>query len=296
MVINSEFNQKISPFVDFVTHCPEVEIGLGVPRKWIRIVTDGEEKTLVQPSTGADLTKKMSSYIKEIIPTLSNIDGFILREGSPSCSISRVRYYSGPEKGANVTGSGPGLFGASILSNYAGLPIESDGRLRNEKIRETFLTKAFALADLRGVEASRKMSSLVAYHSRNKYLLMTYSQHVLKELGRVVANQGGLPFTSVISEYRVGLLDLFKKTPRAPSIVNVLNKVYGYFSEHLSKRERDHYHMQVTAFRSGQTTLTSLREMLLLWGLRFDEDYITNQTFFQPFPAELNEFCKMEVF
>lgn len=296
MIINSEFIQKLEPFVEFVTHCPEVEIGLGVPRKWIRIVMEGDAKTLVQPATGADLTRKMADYIKETIPSLPAIDGFILREGSPSCSMSRVRYYAGPEKGAKVAGTGPGLFGEAVLSSFAGLPIESDGRLRNQKIREVFLTKIFAISALRGVESSGKMRELVEYHSRNKYSFMTYGQSKLKELGRIVANRDNLPFDEVIVNYRAKLLELFGTSPRSTSVINVLNKVYGYFSKSLSKVEKDRYHQQVALFRRGQTTLTSLREMLMLWGLRFDEDYITSQTFFQPFPNELNEFCKVDAF
>ena len=115
MIINSDFIQNVGPFVDFVTHCPEVEIGLGVPRKWLRIVLENGEKHFVQPSTGTDYTEAMTDYIDRVVPTLAEMDGFVLREGSPSCSMSRVRYYLGSEKGASVRGQGAGLFGEAIL-------------------------------------------------------------------------------------------------------------------------------------------------------------------------------------
>jgi uncharacterized protein YbgA (DUF1722 family)/uncharacterized protein YbbK (DUF523 family) len=296
MVINSEFIQKVEPFVDFVTHCPEVEIGLGVPRKWIRVVMQEGEKRLLQPSTGLDLTARMREYIDRVVPSLEGLDGFVLREGSPSCSMSRVRYYAGPAKGANIEGEGPGLFGEAVLKAYSGLPAESDGRLRDRRIREDFLTRVFALAALRSVEQSGNMRILVEYHSRNKYLFMTYSQQLLKALGQTVANREHLAFSEVCSQYRAGLLRLLAKGPRSSNTVNVLNKIYGYFSEGLSSGEKQRFHEQLKSFRSGSASLTSLREILIIWGLRFDEAYITAQTFFQPFPKELNEFCRAETF
>src|SRR5665647_2358994 len=46
-IIASEFVEKLKPYVNFVPVCPEVEIGLGVPRDPIRIVlVNGEKKLL----------------------------------------------------------------------------------------------------------------------------------------------------------------------------------------------------------------------------------------------------------
>jgi uncharacterized protein YbgA (DUF1722 family) len=255
-----------------------------------------DKKTLVQPATGRDLTEEMASYIEEIVPTLKGLDGYVLRGGSPSCSISRVKYYTGAEKGSPVDSYGAGLFGGAILNTYAGLPIESDGRLRNQKIREVFLTKVFAFAALRELEKSTKMRDLVDYHSRNKYLFMSYNQQKMRALGRIVANPERLPVAEVVARYKTTLMQLFSKGPRSSSVINVLNKVYGYFSKQLAKGEKDHFHGQVEMFRAGKASLTSIREMLWLWGLRFDEEYITSQIFFQPFPEPLNEFCKFETY
>ena len=38
------------PFVEFVPVCPEVEIGLGVPRETLRLVRDGDEVRHAQRS------------------------------------------------------------------------------------------------------------------------------------------------------------------------------------------------------------------------------------------------------
>jgi uncharacterized protein YbgA (DUF1722 family)/uncharacterized protein YbbK (DUF523 family) len=285
--------EKIKPFVDFVTHCPEVEIGLGAPRKFVRIVLNGDIKTFVQPATNGDFTQEMSDYIKKTVPKLQNLDGFILKENSPSCSMSRVRYYRGSEKDAEIGGGGPGLFGEAILGRYGHLPIESDGRLRNQKIREVFLTRIFTLAAAKQVLESKKMGDLVEFHTNNKYLLMTFSQKRLRELGRITSNPDRVQFDEVAERYLEILEKALAVTPKSSMVVNVFSKIYGYFSKNLKADERKFFLSRLDSYRQGKLSITSLRETLLLWALRFEQDYILKQTVFQPFPQELNEICKL---
>ena len=40
-VIHSRIVRDLEPFVDYIKVCPEVEIGLGVPRETIRMVSRG---------------------------------------------------------------------------------------------------------------------------------------------------------------------------------------------------------------------------------------------------------------
>lgn len=292
-VIYSDFVERIRPYVDFITHCPEVEIGLGAPRQFVRIVLDGDRKKFVQPATNSDFTQKMSDYIQKIVPTLNELDGFILKDNSPSCSISRVRYYRGPEKNAEIGGAGAGLFGEEVLRKYSNLPIESDGRLRNQRIRETFLTRIFTLASAKHTLAMNKMSELVEFHSNNKYLLMNFSQKKLRELGRITSNQEGSPFPQVAQRYLETLKETLVITPRSSNVVNVFSKIFGYFSKKLKGDEKKFFLSRLDQYRQGRMSITSLRESLLLWALRFEEDYILKQTVFQPFPQDLNEICKL---
>ena len=295
-MMHSDFIESIRPYVDFVTHCPEVEIGLGAPRQFVRIVLKNGERRFVQPATDRDLTDTMNAYVDDLVHRLENIDGFVLKEGSPSCSMSRVRYYSGPEKGAPIKTEGSGFFGGAVLEKFNGFPIESDGRLRNARIRETFLTKIFMLADLRRTASSGKMHELVKFHSRHKYSIMTFGQKYVKQLGRIVSNPEKDPFQTVVGNYRGVLNELMEKTPRSTSTVNVMMKLYGYFSDKVSKRERETFLERVESFRKGKTSLISLKENLRMWGIRFDESYVEEQSIFQPFPEDLNSICEFTSF
>ena len=61
-MISSNLIKELKPFIDFLPTCPEVEIGLGVPRDSIRIVLKDDKKMLVQPATGKDVTEDMEEF------------------------------------------------------------------------------------------------------------------------------------------------------------------------------------------------------------------------------------------
>ena len=105
-IISSEFVEKLKPFVNFVPVCPEVEIGLGVPRDPIRIVLVNGERRLMQPSTGLDFTEKMEQFANSYLNSLDEVDGFILKRGSPSSGFKNVKIYPRMEKSSPV-GKGP---------------------------------------------------------------------------------------------------------------------------------------------------------------------------------------------
>ncbi len=97
----------MQPFVTFIPVCPEVEIGLGVPRETIRIVEENGLNKLVQPSTREDLTENMEQFSNAFLQTLFEVDGFILKNRSPSYGTFYVEIYSSFEKGP-VKGKGTG--------------------------------------------------------------------------------------------------------------------------------------------------------------------------------------------
>jgi len=233
----------------------------------------------------------MNEYVSNLTAKLDGIDGFVLKEGSPSCSISRIRYYSGPEKGARIVTEGSGFLGEAVLEKFKGIPIESDGRLRNSRIRETYLTKIFLLSDLRRTMMSKRIYDLIQFHSRNKYLIMTFGQKYVKLMGRIVSNQEKKPIDEVLDDYWTMMGEVMQQTPRSTSIVNVMMHLFGYFSKDLSKKEKDTFLNKLESYRKRTASLTSLREMLKMWAIRFDESYVEEQTAFQPFPEELNSIC-----
>jgi uncharacterized protein YbgA (DUF1722 family)/uncharacterized protein YbbK (DUF523 family) len=285
-VIPYEFVRELEPFVTYVLICPELEIGLGVPRDPIRIVAIDGEARLIQPDTGGDLTGEMERFSGRFLGSLGEVDGFILKNRSPSCGISDVKIYQGLEPSASSE-RGPGFFGGAVLERFPGMAIEDEGRLRNYAIREHFLSRLFALARLRGVKKTGAMRELVRFQAENKLLLMAYNQKELRELGRIVANPGKSPFAEVVENYESHFQAALSRAPRYTSVINVFEHAAGYFSKELNRNEKAYYRRALERYRKRQVPVSAVTSILRAWIVRFDEPYLMPQTFFTPYPEEL---------
>ena len=287
-IIASDFVEKLKPYVDFVPVCPEVEIGLGVPRDPIRIVLVNGEKRLLQPATGLDFTEKMKSFSESFLDSLNAVDGFILKSGSPSSGFKNVKVYPSIEKVASIAKS-PGFFGGAVIQKFANLSIEDERRLLNPRIREHFLTKLFTLASFREVKKSGKVKDLVKFQSDNKYLFTVYNQKELKFLGKLAANQDHKAFSETIRNYETHLYDALARTPSVGSNINVLFKIMGYFSHQLSKDEKSFFLSSVDKYRAGRLPMSACLNVLRAWIVRFKQDYLSSQTVLEPYPEQLVE-------
>ena len=285
-IIASEFVEKLKPYVEFVPVCPEVEIGLGVPRSPIRLVSRNGDIKLVQPSTGLDLSEKMEEFAERFLGSLNGVDGFILKSASPSSGFRNVKIYPSAEKSASIA-RGPGFFGGAVLVKYPNLAIEDERRLLNPRIREHFLVKLFALASFREVKQKNSIQALVKFQSDNKYLLTAYSQKQLRILGNIVANHDKRPIESILCLYEANFFDVFSRPPSVGSNINVLLKILGYFSSELTREEKAFFLKTAEQYKNGKLPLSVCKSILRSWIIRFKNDYLSTQTFLESYPEEL---------
>ena len=78
----------------WVPVCPEMEIGLGVPREPVRLTGDPHEPRMLGVSSKRDLTREMTAYAQRRARELVALDiaGYVLKSASPSCGLRDVRY------------------------------------------------------------------------------------------------------------------------------------------------------------------------------------------------------------
>jgi uncharacterized protein YbgA (DUF1722 family)/uncharacterized protein YbbK (DUF523 family) len=285
-IINDDFTHLLEPHVEFLTICPEKEIGLGVPRDPIHIESEKGALRLVQPATARDVSGEMSAFAGSFLGSLKDVDGFLLKARSPSCGPFDVKIYAaGGKSGAMNKGSG--FFGGEVLARFPALPAETEGRLKNFRIREHYLTRLFTLADFRSLENDLAMKTLVDYHSRNKLLLMAYNQTELKAMGAIIANHERRKVGEVFSLYRERLRKALSRMPRYTSNINVCMHALGYFSRELNPREKSYFLNSLERYRAGAIPLSALTGIINSWIARFDQTYLKQQTFFRPYPEEL---------
>jgi len=285
-IIRSDQVRELKSFVHFIPVCPEYEIHLGIPRDPIRLVKKDKTIELIQPSTGKTMTRDMNIFIDGFFNTLKDIDGFILKSRSPSCGLSDVKVYSSMEKGP-AAGKSSGIFGGRVKQSYSNLAIEDEGRLRNPLIRDYFLKRIYTSASFREVKKKKKMSALIDFHARNKFLFMGYHQKNLELMGRIVANADHQDITKVLSDYDTILTKLFNKSPSCERNINVLQHIYGFFSDQVNEKEKKYYFETVELYQNGQISLATVLRILESWAVRFDQTYLLEQTFFNPYPKDL---------
>ncbi len=231
----------------------------------------------------------MEAFCTDYLDSVRDIDGFILKYRSPSCGIKNVNVYPNAALKSVAIGKTSGYFGGAVLKDFPYLPIEDEGRLRNTRIKEHFMTRLFMLATFRKVKSEGLMRDLVAFHTENKYLLMAYSQAELRKLGAIVANKERKTFQKLVFEYERHLYSALSRPPRYTSSINMLMHAFGHFSEKLSNQEKALFFDLIQKYRDGKVSLSPVINVIWAWALRFEDQYLTNQTFFEPYPEGLME-------
>jgi uncharacterized protein YbgA (DUF1722 family)/uncharacterized protein YbbK (DUF523 family) len=286
-MLPADFLGVLAPHVEYRQVCPEVAIGLGVPRHPIRLVQNETGLRLQQYETQADVTERMQSFIADWIARVDLADGFVLKSRSPSCGFKDVRVYPSLGPVQAVSSKGNGFFGGAVLDAFPDLPLEDEGRLQNYTIREHFLTRIFTTAAWRAVETGVRMKELVAFHAAHKYLLLLHNEVELRRLGKIVANHERRGAEEVFALYGRHLRAALAKAPRPSAAINVLSHILGHVSDQLTPPERAFALDTFEMYREERVPLSVPLNLLRGFAIRFANRYLLDQAVFEPFPLEL---------
>lgn len=285
-LISNSFVKTLEPFVIYKPVCPEIEIGMGVPRDPVKIVSQNNNQKLIQPSTGNDFTVAMTDFAKKFNGSLSEVDGFILKSRSPSCGIKDVKLFDKLDKGPKI-GNTTGFFAREVLKRFDGLAIEDEGRLTNYRIREHFLTKLFLLAHFRNIKNKKTIQKLIQFHTINKYILMSYNQTKMRELGKIIGSYVINNLDDTYNSYERILKSALKNPTRKSSNINMFTHVFGYFTNNLNSEEKALFFDNLHKYRNDKISAASILTLLKSWVIKYEQIYLMEQTFFSPYPEQL---------
>ena len=277
----------LGQFFTFVPVCPELDIGLGVPRESLRLVRQNEGIRLFAPKSGSDHTDRMAAYSREKTAELGErrLSGFLLKRASPSCGMERVRVYAAngvPDK------SGRGLFAAALLERYPLLPVEEEGRLHDPGIRENFFDRVFGYHRLQALFRSEwSRGDLVRFHTAEKYLLLSHEPDGYKELGQLVAKQSDLASDELAETYRERYMKALAVLASRSKHVNVLQHMVGFLREHLGDGARREVHRSIEDYGAGYVPLVVPITLIRHYVILHDVEYLQGQHYLEPHPKEL---------
>jgi uncharacterized protein YbgA (DUF1722 family)/uncharacterized protein YbbK (DUF523 family) len=274
-------------YVEWVPVCPEVEIGLPIPRDTLRLVGTRDGSRLVQEKTGEDFTTRMERYAGDRVRALAelDLDGYVLKRASPSCGLFRVRVYR--DNGVPAA-DGRGLFATAVTSILPALPVEEEGRLADPAIRENFIERVFVAARWRGfLAAPPRARDLVAFHARHKLAVLAHSPAHHGRLGRLAAAAGRMCTVTTLDAYHVLLMEAFAVRATRGRHTNVLQHMAGYFKRDLGAGERAELAEVIDEYRRGLVPLVVPLTLVKHHVRRLEVRYLADQVYLNPHPKEL---------
>jgi len=277
----------LGAFVEWVPVCPEVEVGLGVPRPPIRLVGTPAAPRLVVEKTGEDLTARMRRWASGRIGELEalGLHGYVLKRGSPSCGLVRVRVYGEDGTPGRV---GRGVFAAALTKALPLLPVEEEGRLTDAGIRESFIERVFAAARWQAFTASRpRVRDLVAFHTAHKFAVLAHSPRDYTVLGRLVAGAGPRLAAETLATYGTRFMQALAVRATRARHVNVLQHLAGFLKRELSDDERAEVVEVIAEYRRELVPLVVPLTLLRHHVRRLGLAYLADQVYLNPHPKEL---------
>jgi uncharacterized protein YbgA (DUF1722 family)/uncharacterized protein YbbK (DUF523 family) len=272
---------------EFEPFCPEMAIGLGVPREPIRLVGEADEVPRARGTVdqSIDVTEPLLASGYRIARERSHLRGYILMKGSPSCGMERVKVYH-PNGMPNTADAG--VFVRALRETNPVLPVEEEARLNDAVLRENFIARVFAYDDWKTtVEADPSYHNLIQFHSRQKYLLMAHHYQGYRELGRYLANAHELPLEQAMDEYLRGFMAHMSHKATRKTHTNVLMHMLGYLKKSIDAQCKQELLEGIEQYRLGQVPLVVPLALLKHYLKRFGGDYICEQTYLNPYPHEL---------
>lgn len=274
-------------FFTFVPVCPEVECGLSIPREAMRLVGSVDAPRLVTNKTGIDYTEQMRSWSQSRLKELAQEDlcGYIFKKDSPSSGLYRVRVYTA--NGQPVR-TGRGLFAAAFTQRFPQIPVEEEGRLHDPALRENFIERIFALKRWRDMFGSRRtVGRLVAFHTREKLLIMAHSQTHYRQMGRLVAAGSSMTPSQLYDRYEANLMEALTLKATVAKHTNVLMHILGYFKKQLSGDEKQEVLEIIDSYRKNHLPLIVPVTLLNHFVRKYRQPYLSEQTYLNPHPLEL---------
>lgn len=278
--------QLLAKEFELVPVCPEVAIGLGVPRQTLRLVGDVDNPSVIgNRDTSLDVTSQLRVYGHEMAQRLSDICGYIVKKDSPSCGMERVRVYDEQQMPQR---HGRGVYIAALMAQMPWLPVEEEGRLNDPVLRENFFERVFIVHRWRSIEKKGiTAAALVKFHSEHKYMIMSRGQHEYRRLGRMVAQAGCHDIKTLAREYFLSLMQVLKRSASKGRHADVMFHLLGYFKKCLSADDKHEVVTLIENYRQGLLPLVVPLTLMRHHLKQVSDQYLQSQHYFSPYPERL---------
>jgi uncharacterized protein YbgA (DUF1722 family)/uncharacterized protein YbbK (DUF523 family) len=278
----------LAPYVEWVRVCPEVEVGMGVPRETLRLMKVNGDTRMITTRSGIDYTDRMRAYAARRTAQLESMDlrGYVLKKDSPSCGMERVKVYD--RAGTAPARTGVGTYAAVLKRRLPALPIEEEGRLQDPVLRENFIERVFAYDRLRELFDGRwTLRGLIAFHTAHKMALLAHSAAGYDDLGRLIASARGLPRAKLRRRYEEQFMRALARPATTARHTNVLTHMAGHLKKRLDDVSRQELAGCIDEYRRALVPLIVPITLLRHHVRAHQVGSLAGQTYLSPHPREL---------
>ena len=270
---------------ELVPVCPEVAIGMGVPRPPIRLVGNPERpRALGIDDPNLDVTAPLTAFGRRMAVELDDIDAYIFKTRSPSCGPARVKVYGG---GKTPRLRGTGLYAREIMTRQPLLPVADEEQLGGAEARDNFIERIFAYRRWQRLLSSGfTPAGLVEFHTRHKLSLMAHGAVHYRMLGQVVARAAARRPRQLAEEYGAKFMAALRYPATRKRHANALQHLMGYLKKHIDHEDKAELLELIDAYRRGEVPWIAPQTLLRHHFRRFPHPYVEKQFYLYPDPLE----------
>lgn len=272
---------------EFHPVCPEVAIGLGIPRKPIRLVINGgETRVLGIENPELDVTDALVAQAEVAVQQMPHICGYVFIRNSPSCGVFGVKRYL--PNGYSIDHQGRGAYAKRFMELMPLLPVEEAGRLTDPGLRDNFLTRVFAYHDFKtSIGPAPTAKKLIDFYSRYKYQVMAHHVPGYFAIGRYLSNLSSRDIQQSSDEFFRLLMDALKHHATRKGNTNAMMHLRGYLKEILNVQDKQELSQLIDSYKAGYVPLVVPLTLLKHHLAKLDNPYLKSQTFWAPHPEQL---------
>ncbi|HAJ74858.1 MAG TPA: hypothetical protein DCM64_00220 [Gammaproteobacteria bacterium] len=278
--------QTLGAYFELRSFCPELAIGLGVPRKPIRLQRkDGATiRCVFVDDDSRDCTDALQLAVDEQSQFHGRLCGYILKQDSPSCGMEKVKVW----EGQTPLRDGVGIFARRLIENFPYLPVEEEGRLGNSGVRENFIHRVFALSRWHEFVANRFcVNGLIDFHARHSLVIMSHDRLQKQRLEQLVAATDESNLAENAERYLHRFMKILSVVATRENHLAVLRHVKATLPKQLSGAEESELVEAMEKYRAGGVSVMVPITLLNRFFKKHPNDSIVNSWYMNPTPAEL---------
>jgi uncharacterized protein YbbK (DUF523 family)/uncharacterized protein YbgA (DUF1722 family) len=276
--------EALGRHVDIVPICPEVGIGMGVPRAPIRLVgAVNAPRAVGVREPERDVTEALQRYAQQCRDRLDEVSGYVFKSRSPSCGVTTTPIAIRGRRPKH----GSGIFAAAVRRAHPLLPVIEDHHLDDARRRDNFVERVFAYARWQCFRTEHpSLETFQRFHAAQRLAVLAHGQRQLAALDKAAQVLATNFCSAALDDYARVLLTALTHQVTRRRRQRVARKLAQWLAPRVSTSEARRIELQLEHYSEGQTLWPQIETVWARVGTTAEEAALQSQTLLDPCPAE----------